>query len=213
MKLKICGMKYSENIREVAKLQPDLMGFIFYEGSKRFVGNDFIMPEINPAIKKVGVFVLGVGYFNNPAVNGVDIVMREVEKHKLDYAQLHGDEVPEFCTQLARHVKIIKAFGVYDEFDFSVLERYKSCCDYFLFDKKTLQHGGSGEKFNWELLKKYKGTKQFFLSGGIRPEDIPLLKHQYGDLFALDVNSGFEKEPGLKDIDKLKELKHELYGR
>ena len=201
-------MKYSDNIREVAKLSPDFMGFIFYKDSKRFVGDDFVMPEISSEIKKVGVFVLGVGYFNNPAYDGIEIVMKEVKKHKLDYAQLHSDEVPEFCKDLSSQVKIIKAFGIDEDFDFNRLKAYESYCEYFLFDTRAHDYGGTGKKFDWKILERYKGKTPFFLSGGIDSAETGNTTP-----FAIDVNSKFEIEPGLKDITKLKKLKDELSGK
>ena len=208
MKLKTCGMKYADNIREVAKLSPDFMGFIFYKDSKRFVGHDFVVPEISSAIKKVGVFVLGVGYFNNPKYDGVEIVMKEVKKHKLDYAQLHSDEVPEFCKDLSSQVKIIKAFGIDEDFDFDRLKAYEPYCEYFLFDTRSHGYGGTGKKFDWKILDRYKGKTPFFLSGGIDSAETGNTNP-----FAIDVNSKFEIEPGLKDIHKLKKLKDELSGK
>jgi len=211
MKFKVCGMKYNDNIREVASLAPDLMGFIFYEGSKRYVGENFHMPEIPKQIKRVGVFMLGVGYFNNPAYDGIEIVMKQVNKHNLNLVQLHGDEVPEFCEDLSKKVKIIKAFGMYDEFDLSILAKYEPYCEYFLFDTKSIERGGSGKQFDWEILKDYKGTTPFFLSGGISLEDIDKIKKMnLKNMIGIDVNSKFEISPALKDINKLKLLKNEI---
>jgi len=200
MKLKICGMKYADNIREVAKLSPDFMGFIFYSKSKRFVGNDFIMPEISSSIKKVGVFV------NDSAEN----ILEEVNKHKLDFVQLHGDERAEFCKDLCMSVKIIKAFSVDESFDFSFPNAYKNYCEYFLFDTKTNEYGGSGKTFNRNILMNYKSSKPYFLSGGIDINEILTPNTQYPIPFAIDVNSKFEIESGLKDINKIKLLKNDL---
>ena len=201
-------MKYADNVREVAKLSPDFMGFIFYKDSKRFVGDDFVMPEISSAIKTVGVFVLGVGYFNNPKRDGVEIVMKEVKKHKLDYIQLHGDESFDFCREISSQIKIIKAFGIDDDFDFDKLKVYEPYCEYFLFDNRSQEYGGTGKKFDWNILGRYNGKTPYFLSGGIDLGDTGNAKP-----FAIDVNSKFEIEPGLKDITKLKKLKDELSGK
>lgn len=208
LSLKICGMKCPDNIQEVAELSPDYMGFIFYSGSKRFVGDDFVIPEIPSSIEKVGVFV------NESEAN----ILNKQKQYKLDYIQLHGDENADFCKSLSRSAKIIKAFGVDESFDFSILNNYTGFCDYFLFDTKTSGYGGSGKSFDKGILKNYKLTKPFFVSGGIRLEEISHLipiaiGTQISNLFAIDVNSQFEIEPGLKDINKLKLLKNELSGK
>lgn len=204
MKLKICGLKDPENIKEVAALKPDYMGFIFYPQSKRFVGNDFDMPEINPSIKKVGVFVN----------ESKSTVLEKIGKHKLDYVQLHGNESAEFCAELSKSfTKIIKAFGIDENFDLLSLRGYENHCEYFLFDTKTPEFGGSGKSFDKSILNKYKLSKPYFLSGGIGMEEIASIGHPVSKYFAIDVNSKFEIEPGIKDINKLKSLQHELSGK
>ncbi|MFH1005376.1 MAG: phosphoribosylanthranilate isomerase [Bacteroidota bacterium] len=191
MKLKICGMKYADNIREVAKLSPDFMGFIFYPYSKRFVGYNFVMPEITFSIKKVGVFVN----------DSIENILNKVKKYKLDFVQLHGNESVEFCKRTGEKVKIIKAFGIDEQFNFSALNEYENCCEYFLLDTKTKEYGGSGKSFDKNFLKHYKSQKPFFLSGGIDLEEVSILNTS--NLFAIDVNSKFEISPGVKDINKL----------
>lgn len=203
MKLKICGMRDADNIREVAKLSPDFMGFIFYPMSKRYVGEDFVMPEISSDIKRVGVFV------NEP----LEKVLEKVKKYKLDLVQLHGDESAEYCAELFhpdsyrdklwKSCELIKAFGIDEHFDFSVLNEYENYCDYFLFDTKAKEYGGSGRSFDFGLLKKYGSSKPFFISGGLDLAVIPRLMSQVPRPFSIDVNSKFETEPGLKDINKL----------
>ena len=203
MKLKVCGMKYTDNIREVAKLSPDFMGFIFYKDSKRFVGDDFVMPEISSAIKKVGVFVN----------DSIENIITNVRMYKLDYVQLHGNESPEFCKKVGEKARVIKAFGLpchserseESDFSFSFLNEYENYCEYFLFDTRTHVYGGTGKKFDWKILERYKGKTPFFLSGGIDSAETGNTNP-----FAIDVNSKFEIEPGLKDITKLKKLKDEL---
>lgn len=199
MKLKVCGLKYKENIEQVAVLQPDYMGFIFYPKSKRFVGEDFQMPDVPSRIKKTGVFVN----------SDLEYVKEKVTRYNLDVVQLHGNEDPGFCGQLKPWVKVVKAFGLDENFDFKVLGSYKNSCDYFLFDTKTNEYGGSGKQFNWDILKRYDLNVPFFLSGGIgldEMEKITLLASRYSNLYAIDVNSRFEIEPGLKDINKLNQL-------
>lgn len=199
MKIKVCGNKYKDNIEQVGKLRPDSMGFIFYEPSKRYVTEEFQMPALSPEIKKAGVFV------NADA----DFIIDKINRYNLDCIQLHGDEPPYFCRQMQRITCIIKAFGIDDKFDFHSLDAYKDSCNYFLFDSKTPEHGGSGKQFNWELLKKYKQQVPFFLSGGLDLEAAKMMltmTAQYPLLYGIDVNSKFETSPGLKDIDKLKQL-------
>jgi len=197
MKLKVCGMKHTDNILEVAALVPDFMGFIFYKGSKRYVGEGFEMPVLPASISRVGVFV----------DETMETVVAMVEMYGLEYVQLHGTESEKYCKKLSDRVKVIKAFGVDEGFDFALTEKYEDSCEYFLFDTKTTDHGGSGKKFNWEVLNNYHGRKEYFLSGGLDSAYTAGLTP-----FAVDVNSMFEIEPGLKDIQKLKLLKDELPG-
>ena len=205
LRLKICGMKDTSNINEVAALMPDYMGFIFYKDSKRYVEEDFKMPEIVSTIKKVGVFV------NETLKNVLD----KVSEHQLDYVQLHGDETPEFCKELQRSTSIIKAFRIGDGFDLSVLKNYEKYCDHYLFDAATEKFGGSGKKFNWDVLDHKKIGKKYFLSGGIGIDslaEIEKFRSVNADLVAIDVNSKFEIDPGIKDAGRLKQLKNELQG-
>jgi len=209
LKLKVCGMKYVDNIRDVAVLSPDFMGFIFYPKSKRYVGEDFVMPDIPSEIKKVGVFV------NEKE----EIILDKVKRYNLDFVQLHGDESVDYCSKLFQRLKlwkncgIIKAFGVDPQFNFSILKEYENSCEYFLFDTKTKEYGGSGKSFDKNILADYKLSKPYFLSGGIGSDIFSELKTIDSRLAVLDVNSKFETEPGLKDINKLKILKDELSGK
>ncbi len=191
-------MQDPENIRRVAELHPNLMGFIFYNGSPRFVGNNFMMPELASEIDKVGVFV------NESIENVIEIAVL----HELNFVQLHGDESSGFCEELSQHIAIIKAFGVDEDFDFNITNKYELFCTYFLFDTKTADHGGSGRIFDWSLLEKYKGSVPYFISGGLGIEEIEGLNKHFTDprLYALDVNSRFETGPGMKDIEKIKQL-------
>jgi phosphoribosylanthranilate isomerase len=194
-KIKVCGMKY--NTAEVAMLQPDYLGFIFYEKSPRnFEG---VIPKLPNTIKKVGVFV------NATKEN----VIEKIRIYKLNVIQLHGEETPQFCKELKSEVdtKIIKVFSVKDAFDFSILEPYEDVVDYYLFDTKGKEKGGNGIIFNWDILKHYPSTKPFILSGGIGSNVIEDLKKFITSslpLYAIDVNSKFETKPGLKNIDTLK---------
>ncbi|WP_298761596.1 phosphoribosylanthranilate isomerase [uncultured Psychroserpens sp.] len=211
MKLKVCGMKYKDNIKEVAQLQPDYLGFIFYEKSSRFF-NDTI-PELPKSIKKVGVFV------NAP----LKFVIKNINTHNLQAIQLHGQESSEYIKNLRKILvdsginvmEIIKVFSIKNDFDFSVLATYENVCDYFLFDTKGKLPGGNGYTFNWDILKSYPSTKPFFLSGGIglnEIEELNTFKHTKVSkyCYAIDVNSKFETDPGLKNTNELETFKHEL---
>jgi phosphoribosylanthranilate isomerase len=199
MKIKVCGMCNPSNIAELVKLKPDYLGFIFYPKSSRFIGYqipDEIGAIVPPTIQKVGIFV------DEPISNLTGIF----RKNNLDMIQLHGCEPVEYCESLKRlNIPLIKAFNISPDFDFETLNPYYDCCDYYLFDTATKLHGGSGTKFNWDILYQYKGDKPYFLSGGIQPDDIDelrLLSHK--DLYAVDVNSGFETHAGVKNIPNLK---------
>ena len=204
MKFKVCGMKYQDNILEVAELQPHYIGFIFHEPSSRcFEGNIPILPE---SIQKVGVFV------DKP----VEYIVQHIEKYQLDVIQLHGHESAEVCRLLKSTGKtVIKVFSIKDNFDFDVLDVYEEVCDYFLFDTKGRLPGGNGYAFNWKILDDYQSTKPFFLSGGIGIDEMDnLIKFKQSEAskfcYAVDVNSKFEIEPGLKNIDELKNFVNEL---
>lgn len=209
MKLKICGMKL--NIGEVAALQPDYLGFIFWEPSKRFF--DGSIPELDKTISKVGVFVDA----------NIDEIIGHTKRFSLNAIQLHGDESAEFCTKLKEQfekqnikIDILKVFSIKDSFDFSQLGPFENCADFFLFDTKGKLPGGNGYQFNWEVLKGYPSEKPYFLSGGIGPEELDsvlefLQKEESKYCHAIDVNSKFEIAPGLKDIDNLKEFKNRLF--
>jgi phosphoribosylanthranilate isomerase len=193
MKLKVCGLNNRENILEVLECKPDYIGFIFYEKSPRFVGelNANSVKWISSA-KKVGVFV-------NESEN---IILDCVSAFGLDHIQLHGNESPEFCASLGKQISIIKAFQINDDFDFTILNSYQDVCDYFLFDSKSEQFGGSGKTFNHDKLAEYKLEKPYFLSGGLSLENIKEVKEAY----CLDVNSQFEISTGIKDINKLNRI-------
>ncbi len=228
MKLKVCGMKYQENIAAVAALQPDYLGFIFYEKSARFVQST--TPTVSKSIKKTGVFVNA----------SLAYIVDQIKTHNLQAVQLHGHETPEYCKELklscdsaldaksstkndeilnhvedVRNIEIIKVFSIKNTIDFNVLAAYESVCDYYLFDTKGELPGGNGVVFNWNVLQEYPSTKPYFLSGGIgldKLENIEKFKNSEVSkyCYAIDVNSKFEVEAGLKDIEKLKEFKSQL---
>jgi phosphoribosylanthranilate isomerase len=204
MKLKVCGMKYEKNIRQVLALEPDYMGFIFYKDSVRYVDQGF--SPLSYQQQKVKTKFVGV--FVNATINEVK---NKVSTYKLDYVQLHGNESTEYCLELSSQLKIIKVFRVDDDFDFKRIEPYKLCCKYFMFDTFTNEYGGSGKSFNWNKLVEYDNEIPFFLSGGISLENIDdLLSLKQLNIHAIDVNSRFEISPGLKDVEKLKMLKEKI---
>ncbi len=196
LKIKVCGMRDRMNIQDVSSLMPDYMGFIFYKGSPRFVGNDFQISDKFPtAVSKVGVFV-------NEQLNSI---IDKVKQHNLDFVQLHGDESVEFCENLnSNKVSVIKVFRVDDEFDFAETRKFAGTAEYFLFDTKGKNYGGNARKFDWNILKQYDQSVPFFLSGGIDKTNFDqVLKLTDLNLHALDVNSGAEHAPGMKDIKKV----------
>jgi len=203
IKLKICGMRDWINIREVIALRPDYMGFIFYANSPRFVGEDFQLPESFPAdIKKAGVFVNA----------SVEEMLLQAERLKLDYLQLHGNESVRQCEELKeKGVAVIKVFSVDDDFDFTSTKPYAHSVDFFLFDTKGKYYGGNARTFDWNVLQRYDQQVPFFLSGGISPYNVSGIKELKGmNLHAIDINSGVEVTPGMKDIEKIKDIKCEL---
>ena len=195
-------MKYTENRQEVEKLNVDFLGYIFYAPSKRYIGETPETELFDSEKAKVGVFV------NENAFE----ILALAKNLGLDYIQLHGNENPKTCQILKRQgLKIIKAFSVDEKFDFAKTQAFSKVSDFFLFDTKTEQHGGSGKKFDWQILGKYKGHTPFFLSGGIGPEDVESIKAiNHPKFTGVDLNSGFEDEPGLKNIEKLKLFMEEL---
>lgn len=201
LQLKVCGMKDANNLAELIKVQPDFIGLIFHEKSPRNITkpNGLKIPN---EINTVGVFINETEGF----------VLDKIDKFNLLYIQLHGKESPQFCKKVKLlKRKIIKAFNVHPDFDFTQLTKYEPHCDYFLFDSFGKNPGGNGITFDWTLLNNYKGTTPFLLSGGIHPEMAETLKTFSHPMFAgIDINSKFEIEAGLKDIEKIKNFKHEL---
>ncbi len=197
LKIKVCGMRDKDNIAELIEVQPDFMGFIFHEKSPRNVTN---LPTIDfpENIKKVGVFVNKSQAF----------IQEKARDFPLDYIQLHGSESPEYCAELKnKGFKIVKAFNIHPDFDFERLNSYESICDFFIFDAFGKEAGGNGIVFNWKLLDNYRGKTPFLLSGGINEnmvEEIRKISHP--QLLGVDINSGFEIKPGLKNTMKVKQF-------
>jgi len=224
MKIKVCGLNDPANIEALVHLPIDFIGFIFYKKSPRYMKQSPQPPEggsesgsppsgdlggiLPPSVGRRGLKLVGV--FVNAAV---EEILNKVHDYELDYVQLHGEESPEYCREIqsfwaastVRQARFIKAFAVDADFDFGQTRAYEGVCSLFLFDTKTPQHGGSGVRFDWDLLEQYKGNTPFLLSGGIGEEDAAAIRAlDFPQLYGVDVNSRFEVKPGFKDVEKIK---------
>jgi phosphoribosylanthranilate isomerase len=196
-------MREHENIAQVAALSPQYLGFIFYEKSPRYVGNEFVLPkDLPPSIEKVGVFVN----------EDNSVIVDKARTYELDFIQLHGNECPEQAIDLkSQGLKVIKVFSVDDDFDFATTRPYQGAVDYFLFDTKGKYFGGNAKTFNWDILKGYDQEIPFFLSGGLSPENVDDVERLSAlNIHALDLNSGVEDRPAVKSILKLNDLLSKL---
>lgn len=193
--IKVCGMRQADNIQALAELDIDYMGFIFYEKSKRYTPTS-IITDLPASIKKVGVFV-------NASVEDVQNKINE----GLHAVQLHGDESVDFCKAIKTEgILLIKAFGLHEDINWEDLAPYEKVVDYFLFDTSSAQYGGTGKTFDWALLNKYPYSTPYFLSGGLDLENLhTALAISDARLIGLDLNSKFEIESALKDINKIKQ--------
>ncbi|WP_395045106.1 phosphoribosylanthranilate isomerase [Flavobacterium sp.] len=201
MKVKICGMFFLDNIYKISALNPDFMGFIFYPKSKRYVGNDFsfeMIKDVPKTINKVAVFVN----------ESIEKVLKIHESFDFDFVQLHGEESVDYCKEIKQsNIKIIKAFQIDEKLDFSNLKEYESSCEYFLFDTKSDNYGGSGRSFNWQLLLNYKLQTPFFISGGLGLQNIvQILEFKHPKFEVIDFNSQIEDDNYIKNIEKTTEL-------
>jgi phosphoribosylanthranilate isomerase len=203
--VKICGMRESGNIMAAAELEPDMMGFIFYPKSPRFAGellNPDILSILPHSIAKAGVFV-NADY---------KTISETIKKYSLEIVQLHGTESPDLCLRLKENgIRVIKAFNLNENTESIPFSQYIDCTDYFLFDSFASDWGGSGQKFDWKKVNDYDLGHPFFLSGGISPDDAAVIAGINNPSFhGVDLNSRFESEPGIKNIEKLKEFLKEL---
>ena len=209
--IKVCGMRDAENIREVEALGIDLMGFIFWTKSSRYVSE---RPAYQPTkCKRVGVFV----------DEDIETVKRIADEYALDYIQLHGHESPDYIRALRVvdgfpvDIHLIKAISVSGRDDIATYKSYEGLVDYFLFDTKCPSVGGSGQQFDWSVLSAYDGNTPFLLSGGIGPDDAPRLRalsvldgFPVEKCAGIDLNSRFELAPGLKDVTALQKFLNEF---
>ena len=194
MMIKVCGMRDAENIREVERLGIDMMGFICWERSPRYVSE---VPAYLPQCERVGVFVN----------QSLDEIQKYNEAFEFSYIQLHGSENSEFCQAVREKTgsKVIKAISISSEADLAHAGQYEGFVDLLLFDTKCTSFGGSGKQFSWDILRDYRNALPFLLSGGIGPEDAERLRQFHHDkCLGFDINSRFEIEPGIKDIEKIK---------
>ncbi len=200
MKLKICGLRDERNIMDILGLNPDFLGFIFYEKSSRYARR-----QLDPYFTRDLSEVDTVGVFVNEDLYQMEDL---VDLYGLDFVQLHGQESPQICEDLKNSgVSVIKVFSVGEDFDFGQLEPYEGVVDYFLFDTKGKLPGGNGVTFNWQLMTAYTSSTPYFLSGGIGPEHRgELLDLELPGLEVIDINSRFEVKPGLKDVGKLQDF-------
>lgn len=194
--MKVCGMRDPGNIRAVEALGVDLMGFIFWKPSSRYVGE---RPSYLPSCRRVGVFV----------DEDLPEILAAVEDFGLGAVQLHGKETPASIAllrdKLKGDVRVVKSIAVREASDLLEVSAYESVCDAFLFDTKGKLPGGNGQQFDWSVLQSYRGRLPFFLSGGIGPGDEERIRSfRAAGCIGIDLNSRFELSPGLKDVDALK---------
>lgn len=194
LQIKVCGMRDPENIRQIAALSIDFLGFIFYAKSSRYTAQLPDLSAIPPHIKKIGVFV-----------NATAAAINEKIAQGLDGVQLHGQESPALCASLkSENIIVIKAFGIDQDFNWQTLEPYLQVVDYFLFDTKSNQHGGTGQHFDWSILANYPFQKSYFLSGGLSLDNMQAAASMNDSrLIGLDLNSRFESAPALKDSNRI----------
>jgi phosphoribosylanthranilate isomerase len=208
MKIKVCGMRDPENIQNlIHDLKPDWMGLIFYSKSPRYVSEEFAKEIQLADVPKVGVFVN----------ESIDFVLSKIDEFKLSTVQLHGNEPSEYVRELKLRTgkKLWKVISVGETIDWETLRDYVGLIEYFLFDTATTAHGGSGRKFNWQVLESYPFEKGFLLSGGLDEEsasEVISFAGKMPKMVGVDLNSKFEDAPGLKNLEKLKSFKKTLIG-
>ncbi|MDJ0364990.1 phosphoribosylanthranilate isomerase [Hymenobacter sp. H14-R3] len=208
MKVKICGMREAANILAIADFNPDFLGFIFYDKSPRFAGEVLsteVLRSLPATVAKVGVFV------DAPLPE----LLATTARYSLEYVQLHGHETLAYCQAVhAQGLRIIKAFSVDEQFDFSTLVAFEPVCELFLFDTKGPHRGGNGQTFDWRVLANYHGPTPFLLSGGLGLANTDeLLRFHHPRLAGYDFNSLLEISPGLKDAEATGHLLTRLHER
>lgn len=211
MRIKVCGMTDLQQMHQLEQMGVEFAGMIFYHKSPRFV----LKHLSGEMVKRAKLKVYKVGVFVNASY---DEILNHVENFGLDMVQLHGDETPRFCEQVSNYIQTIKAFRIGDDENISwKVKDYYDSCDMYLFDTLGAGYGGTGKKFNWEMLKEAAINKPYFLSGGIEPGDAAAIKTFVNEeaaknLFALDVNSKFEVSPGVKNMGLVRSFVEEVRG-
>jgi phosphoribosylanthranilate isomerase len=208
MKIKVCGITLLEQLEKLDEIGIDYAGLIFYDQSLRCINKKLRAEEVQAkefSLKKVGVFVNA----------DEEYIMQQVEDFGLDMVQLHGDETPGFCKNISDYIRVIKAFRITPNNEQNIdwmIKPYDEYCDYYLFDtNRKNAYGGTGEKFEWNILKENMINKPFFLSGGIGVKDIDKLKNfEHPFFYGVDVNSRVEMAPGVKDLEAVQQLVNEL---
>ena len=204
IKVKVCGLTDPENILSVAATGADYLGFIFYKGSKRYAINlrPADLQELPSSIIKTGVFVN----------EEIEMLLETAFRFNLDMIQLHGEEDQDYCSRVRNEgFLVIKVFGIDGSEIPTAVNSFTDVCDFFLFDTKSAERGGTGEKFDWSILDEISIPIPFFLSGGIAPGDAQkILNIKNNNLCGVDINSLFESEPGIKEISKVREFINEI---
>jgi phosphoribosylanthranilate isomerase len=208
MRVKVCGMTQQNQVDQLPDLGATFAGFIFYPKSPRYVFRHMTSSQLKRinSINKVGVFVNA----------SVEEVLLMVDECRLHMVQLHGDESPKYCERISNYVSVVKAFRLSDDDSIKwMTDPFMDVSDMFMFDTTGAGYGGTGKKFDWNMLKGHDIGKPFFLSGGIQPDDIHALKEFAAEpvakeLFAIDINSKFESSPGVKEMDKVGKFIREL---
>ena len=211
MRLKVCGMTQPAQIEELENSGITFAGLIFYPKSPRYALRYMTTSQMKSFknINKVGVFVNA----------SVEEVKHMVDECRLHMVQLHGDETPKYCEKIADYISVVKAFRIApgDNIEWKIRD-YMDVCDMFLFDTEGAGYGGTGKKFDWDMLKGLQIGKPYFLSGGITPGDVDSIKAFSNEpvakaLFAIDINSKFETSPGVKDMQKVKQFYEGINGK
>lgn len=198
MNIKVCGMTDVGQITKLADFGVDYTGMIFYKKSPRYAVGKIHAADlgaVSTRTKLTGVFV------NEEE----EEVKKIIGRYQLRAVQLCGDEPPAYCRTLMNSVEVIKVIPVEDRVDEMLLQKYKDSCDHFLFDTRSQKYGGTGTKFDWSVLNETNIPVNFFLSGGIGPDDANAVCHVDNPrLYGVDINSRFEESPGVKNLARVK---------